>query len=214
MIESYDEFNKSKFLEAFKRKFNNVLKKAPIKAKVNVYEPTVLIEVEGFDQNPIQYTFDYSISPKTDLALKKNIYNLRNLLKELTFPIIEVESEETLDYTQEEIEKLIHEENYSVDEALGAKKVIKKTKNYKIERVIIDRDEIFIEDLETNERKRYRLIGVSFFLFNLRNGKFNKKTAGSYFFEKAKFLNDILPEKEWIKTRHQNNNKTEYVTIR
>lgn len=206
MLEKFEQLDKNAFIDGFRRKFNNVLKKAPIIAKVRVIEPDVLIEVEGFHQNPIQYTFDYSI------GLKRNIFNLRTLLKDLTFPILEHEVTEKVDYSQEEIEDLIHNKGYPVDKALTAKKEITKIKQYRIERVIIDRDEVFLEDVETLERKRYRLIGISLFLYGIRGGKYTKKEAGKYFFNKASFLNDIYPEKEWNKQKRFNND-TEYVTI-
>lgn len=210
MLEDYQEFNKRKFLEDFKRKFNNVLKKAPIQARVKVIENDVFIEVNGYKNNPIKYTFDFSI------PLKRNIFLIREELKKLTFPIIEKEFEIEEDYSPEEVEKLIYDKHYNVEDALNAKKIIKSKKKFRLERVIIDRDEVFIEDLDTQERKRYRLIGISFFLYGLRNGKFNASSGGNYFFSKAQFLNDILPEKEWnnsYKYTPSKVDRTNYVTI-
>ena len=120
MLEEYKVFNKKKFLEDFKRKFNNVIKKSPILAKVEVIEPDVSIFVESYDNNPIKYTFDYNLN------VKLNIYNIRKMLKEKVFPIIEIESIIEESFTSEEVEELIFKEGYNVDEALSSVKQIKE----------------------------------------------------------------------------------------
>lgn len=182
--------DKEKFLQDFKRKFDNVLIKRPIRAEVHIIEPEVYIKVLG-REDIIKFKFNYLES------VKKNIHDLIELLTE-TFPIVTKTTIYEEDLPMEEVERLVAKNIYSLDEALLKKKSISETEDFRITKVIINRDEVFVQSLDTGKIFRYYFhMPISVYLKRYREYLWTSEQAGDIFFEKAEFIEEIFPEEEW-----------------
>lgn len=190
MIAQYEKIDAGKWKEDFLKKFQNLIKKAPIIAQITMLENSVKIKEFKSEKN-YEFTFDYS------LPIKIFIHNLVEIFEQEVYPVIILKKITFEKCTPEEVEKLI-EEGMSVDEALSYKKEIIDSIRYRIYKTIINHDEIFIKNELTKERSRYKFPSgtVSLFFKKLRAG-ISEEEAGKYFFDNAQYLNRIYPENIW-----------------
>lgn len=193
-------FDKEEFIQDFMKKMKSVLLRVPIKAEVRLIEPKVIISVLS-RKDDLEYELDYT------LPVKKNIFNIRKDLMDKTFPTFIVETFKEVPYSPDEQEKLIHEEGYSVETALSAKKKIVSRVRFKIDKVIIDHDKMIVLELDTGKRFLFKLkrYPISIFLKNLRTkwvGEEGEIEAGAVFNQHSIFLERIYSEKEYAEMKN------------
>lgn len=189
MIKGIKTFNENQFLRDFKRRFTNLLEKAPIKAFATYYRDKVSLDVEGSDI--YEYPFNFSED------VKKNIYKIKQHLVKEVYPIIIVAKKFYEDYSAEDRERFI-KTGMSLEEALSVKKQIIKNEEFKITKVVIKRDELFLENIKTGKNFRYKLnMPISIFMKRLREGIYTPEKAGEIFLDKSVLITEIYSEKEW-----------------
>ncbi len=190
MTESIELFNEEAFIKDFIKKLESILQKAPIQARAKIIKSRVEITVVGFD-TPIIYNFNYNLS------VKENIYLLKEKLYKERYPTIDIITRTQEKYTPTEIEQLISE-GLSLSEALLKFKLVETKEVYKISRVLIPKDQIFIKNIndETDE-KMYRMkMPLSIFLKRMRS-KWTKEETSAMFEKNAEFIRIIYPLEVW-----------------
>lgn len=193
-------FDINEFKTVFKKKFDNFCKKAPIlMSYITTSDGADIYSYNDSKQSEklFSYPFDYECS------VKENIKFIKDILLENHYPILVQEKITYEDYSPEELNQLVSEGKVSIQEVGAAKREIKAVTEWRIERVIILRDEIFIRNLSTNEEFRYRMkIPVTGFLKKYRIN-FTPQEAWDYFEAKSKLENKLTPNfKESIGERN------------
>ena len=176
------------FLELFKKKFSNFCVKSPCLLSFDCNMEKVIVKEDHLKET-FDFRFDHS---KT---VKENINDIRNYLMEHWYPVMIQEKKEYLDYTPEEMEVLIDESNSTLEQISFAKKEIVTIFHWRIERIIIKKNELFVRNLETGKQYRYYLEKISAPVF-LRKMFSDWTPTYTYrmFEQKSKFLNEIYPD--------------------
>lgn len=181
-------FNVEEFKKVFRKKFDNFCKKAPILMSYIITDDKVtLFKHDDTEESKklFIYSFDYQKN------VKENIKDIKDTLLGKHYPILVETIVEQEDYTAEELNQLVSEGKISLDDVDVAHKENKKTSRWRIERVIILRDEIFLRNLETNRIFRYRMkVPVTLFLKKMRNN-FTVEESWEYFTNKSILINEI-----------------------
>ena len=173
------------FLEIFNKKFSSFCQKAPCLLEFKADLEKVIIK-EEYTGKVFTYSFDHSIDVKT------NIKNIKDWLIENCYPVMIHNKREFEEYTPEEIEKIIKNQDISVEQASIMKKEIKTEIKHRIEKVIIQKDEFFVKNLDTGKTFRFQLFGIpcSIFLSKMRS-EWSPSYAYEMFAKKSKLLNQI-----------------------
>jgi hypothetical protein len=183
-------FDITEFKQIFKKKFDNFCKKAPILMSYILVNDS--IDIYSYDDNKqslklFSYSFDYT------KGVKENIKSIKDILLADHYPRMTQNIIIYSDYTPEELNQLVSEGKVSIDEIGTAKREQVQITTWRIERVIVIRDEIFIRNMLTNEEFRYRMkIPVTVFLKKCRTN-FTPEEAWDYFENKSILKNAILP---------------------
>jgi hypothetical protein len=180
------DFGVTGFLDLFKKKFSNFCTKAPVLLTYDIVGDKVLVK----EHNPVKsriltYTFDYNIS------VKQNIKAIKDWLVENTYPRMIQQKKIQTEYSASELESIMEQTGKSIDEVALMRKETVETYTWRIEKILVKKDELFVRNLTTNKQYRYKMKCPStYFLKNLRD----KWTAemGYFFFEKnSVYLNEI-----------------------
>jgi len=182
------DFDINEFKQTFKKKFDNFCKKAPLLLKYFLKDDSVDIfshTYENQSRKLVNYSFDYNYN------VKENIKFIKDILVKDYYPVLLQEEIVYEDYTPEELNQMVSEGQVSLNNIESVKKEIKKDTNWRIERVIVLRDEIFIRNLDSHQMYRYRMkVPVTVFLKKCRIN-FTPEEAWVYFESKSFLLNEI-----------------------
>ena len=184
-----NEFPTEEFLEVFKKKFTSFCNKAPVIISFKVTPTSCFVQEMGTKEIK-KFDFDFN------KPVEVNIFEIKQWLLDKKYPrmIQLIEREE--DLSPEEAEELISQGVPTERVFFGKKKTTEATE-WRIEKAIIKRDEVFVRNLSTDKYYRYKLhMPSTIFLKRMREGKYNPFEAWVEFQEKAEFLNEILPLKE------------------
>ena len=171
-----NKIDTTKYKEDFTKKFNNFGEKAPIMISFAIDEFGVTIVHENSGEKYI-YDWDFTVPVKAFIhKIKQDLsYNhYPRLIKE-----VEVMDEDAA------VDQILEGEN---PDSLDKSKTIKKEITYRIDKVLMMKDQFILVDESTGESYCYQLNGSSvYFLKNYRNGVYKDiKEAGDYFFKNAK----------------------------
>lgn len=188
MILDKKQIDIGKFKSVFAKKFKNFCSKLPILISYE-FLPNGIIIYEHFDEENednkkqiIYYEYDYPIS------VQKNIYNIKRQLYDY-LPILTQIIKVEVEAGAQEVNTKVASGEISFNDVTPTGYMIFQERNWQIEKVIIDRDEIFIRDLDTKILYRYKLkYPVFTFLKKLRNEEFTQKEGWEFFIRKAKQL--------------------------
>jgi hypothetical protein len=182
----HDEENSiDNFLDVFRKKFANFCIKSPALLSYDSDIEKVIIKDLGTDKT-WTYKFDHGIDVKT------NIKNIKDYLLENIYPIMVQNKKEYSEYTADELEKIIDNSGITIDQAtlLKKEKITKIT--WRLEKVLVQRDEIFIRNLSTDICFRFKMRGpVTVFLRNIRE-KWSAEEAYNFFEKNSFLLNQIF----------------------
>lgn len=190
MLITEPEYSIQVFLDIFTHKFSNFCSKSPTLLTFQTNMSGVLVKEQGTGKF-LDYKFDHSI------GVKQNIKIIKDWLVENTYPVLIQEKKEYSDYSNEEIEELI-DTGISPEQAVLMRKEKISLIKWKITRILIKKDELFLVNMENNKQFRFKMkCPCTIFLRNLRE-KWTP-TVGWHFFEKNSYvLNEIIdvPESE------------------
>ena len=186
-----DEINFSieDFKKVFEKKFSNFCKKAPILMSYMLMDDRVSI-YQYDDDSQSKRLFDFPFD--FEVTIKENIRHIKEILLEKYYPIMTQEIITTEKYSPEELNQLISKGKVSLDEATDIRKTNIKIISWRIEKVIVLRDELFIRNMNTNKLYRYRLRSVPVTIF-LKKVRLNltSKEAWDLFQKKSQLLNEL-----------------------
>jgi len=186
----------SLFIQTFKKKFSNFCKKSPLlltyiitDQSVKVYEYNKFEDLMSHDTSKYDYILEYSFDFIKDV--KENIADIKQALLPL-YPVIYQELVIKENLSAKERNDLVELGKMSVDEAAEAKRDRLETISYRIEKVIIERDEIIIVNLaDSEEVHRYKIkIPVSIFMKKIRF-QIPSEEQFIYFKSKSEFIGKI-----------------------
>jgi len=183
---SYDEF-----IVEFNKKFKNFCNKAPILLSYKILFSVVHIYRNKFIHNKyewekaFEYTFDF------ERSVKENIYFIRKILINDFYPILLQREIIEISYNAEDLHKKVLNGEISIND-ISAKGVLEEKETiWRIERIIVVRDECFIRNLSSNKIFRYKLkMPITIFLKKLRED-LSDINAWELFISKAILLNEI-----------------------
>lgn len=194
MLLNKETISTEEFIAEFNKRFTSFAGKAPMLISFFVTPDGVRI-YEGDSGSPdckvaLYKLFDYSKS------VKENIKDIKDYLLEHHYPKFSTIVTEKRELTQDDVRELM-DKGLSASEILevNVKEVSRKV-TYRVEKVIIMRDELFLRNLETGRCYRYKMkTPVSIFLRTYREAK-DKDTVFPLFAAKSIFLNEIYDNYE------------------
>ena len=154
MIVDQNEINTEEFSEEFKKRFKNFCNRIPLfihpyytPNKIIIYSYKNLGSSEKVKL--FEYDFDFS------LDVKENIFEIKKILQKNHYPIMKQIHEEEKIYNAEKLNHLVAENKISIDD-ITSKGGVLETKEivWRIEKVLLDKDEVLLRDL--NEDKLYK----------------------------------------------------------
>lgn len=184
MIVNKGKMDTTKFKGIFAKKFKNFCSKLPILISYQML-PNGVVVYEHSEENEeekskiIHYTFDYSDT------IERNIYNIKKILYPYLPTMIQhIQTE--IEATTEETNEKVSQHEITLDDVTHKGYMQKERVVWQIEKVIVNRDELFIRNLSNKELRRYKLkYPVVTFLKRLRKGEFNEEIAWQFFSERA-----------------------------
>ncbi len=195
MLNDEVNFNITEFKKGFKKKFDNFCKKAPVHMSYMLMNDSIDIYSHNDEKQSkkiFNYVFDYQE------GVKENIKCIKDILLKDFYPILIQEKVTYSDYSIEDLNRMVSEGSISLDDINTVKQESIETETWRIERVIVIRDEVFIRNLTTNREFRYKMkIPVTLFLKKCRVN-LTETEAWNYFAAKSIFKNEII--KNYTKT--------------
>lgn len=190
-----NKIDTSLFIQTFKKKFSNFCKKSPLlltyiitEHSVKIYEYNKFEDLMSHDTSKYTYLLEYSFDFTKEV--KENIADIKQALLYL-YPIIKQELNVKENLTAKERNDLVESGKMSIDEAAEAKRDTVETTSYRIEKVIIERDEVIMTNLSNNEVYRYKIkIPVSIFMKKIRF-QIPPTEQFTYFKSKSDFIGKI-----------------------
>jgi len=179
------------YMKNFNKTFTNFCNKRPVKLEKVITPESVILKDKNTNKVKT-FKFDYTRD------IKDFIHEIQDWVYTELCPILTEVKKEEHEYSQKEIEQMI-EDGKDIDEVLLMKKEKITEVNYRIERILLLTNYLFVRNLETNEQARYRLfMPVSSFLNNVRS-KWSSKYSFTMFQKYSQFMNTIDPEFKKIK---------------
>ena len=172
-----NKIDTTKYKEDFTKKFNNFGEKAPIMISFAIDEFGVTIVHENSGK---KYFYDWDFT----IPVKAFIHKIKQDLSYNHYPRL-IREIEVLDEDSAVDQILEGKDPESVE---NTKKTTTKEITYRIDKVLMMKDQFILVEEATGESYCYQLEGSSvYFLKNYRNGVYkNIKEAGDYFFKNAK----------------------------
>jgi len=161
LVDNY-KVDVSSFLDDFQSRFRNFCKKAPLFLSyktfdrgVNLYQYTVDSSKDNgskFESKKVyEYYFDY------DLSVKANIANIKHWLQGNLYPGMMLTAVLNEEYSVEELNALVSNGKIKLTDISDVSKTIEKNIYFRIEKIISERDEVFIVELDSNEMFRFKM---------------------------------------------------------
>lgn len=185
MLFKDEDYTTQDFIEVFDKKFSNFCDKAPI---VLSYKLTpVGCQLRNlFNQDFYEHRFDFT------REVSSNINDIKVWMLENWYPVMVKTGVEYEDYTAQEIEKIMIEEGLTLEEALKRKNKKQEIREeWRIEKVILRRDELFVRNLSTDQFFRYRMhMPTTVFLQRIRD-RYTPEEAFKIFSEKSILITEL-----------------------
>lgn len=171
----------TEFQKIFDKKFSNFCDKAPLLISYQLTPMGVIVKnIYSQESNEFKFNFEKEVS--------QNIFDIKTWLVENWYPTLVDLEEKVNEYSAEELSLLMQKEGLSLDQALKARKVSEVKTVWRIEKVILKRDELFVRNISTDQLFRYKMrMPTTIFLQRLRD-RYTKEEAFSVFKEKASII--------------------------
>jgi len=177
------------FKRMFKKKFDNFCKKAPILMSYIITDDKVTVYSYN-DKKKSKRLFNYKLDFAKDV--KENIYNIKKKLLNSYYPIMIETIERVSEYTPEELNEMVKQGEIDLNQIDTIKRVTYDSIEWRIEKVIVLRDELFIRNLLENRLYRFKTkVPVTLFLKKFRIN-FTPEEAWEYFMNKSFLKNEVM----------------------
>lgn len=178
-----DQENADEFVKLFRKKFDNFCTKAPILLSYQVDKLQAVV-VNVYTKAQQLFLFDMT------LPVTENIKIIKDWLLDSWYPVIKQELTLERELTTEETEELI-ESGVSPEKAVLATHRDTTMILWRLEKVLIRKDEVFIRNMKTDKFYRFKMhMPVTIFLKRLRE-RYNQIYAWQVFENKSELLNEI-----------------------
>jgi len=182
----YTRNDTKSFETEFKKRFTNFCDKSPVLLSFAM-TPTSVQVIDEANDDVYEFPWEYSSE------VKEFIHKIKHVLIEKCYPVILQTLTSEVPLTIEEQTRMAGEG--TPIESIPLRKVVKTTREFLIDKVIVYKDVFIIEDRNTKDLFRYKLNRSSiFFLKKIRSGEFSREEAGEFFFKHGVLLNKIVPK--------------------
>jgi len=177
------------WLNAFHKSFKSFCDKAPLLLSFKITPTTVFLyeqkfDVEIFDLIKI-FEFDFSQDIKTNIKIIKD-WLLNN-----KYPVMIKVVTELKEYNTFEIAQMV-KEGIDYNKAIVLRKTIQHEIQMRIEKLISNRNELFVRNIEINKLYRYRLKMPSLLFLQKIKEKLDPTQAWELFQSKAALIKEII----------------------
>lgn len=195
MIVQKDNINIEEFKKSFTKKFNNFCSKLPLLISYTV-QPNGVVIYRNFDETDTEnreklfyFEFDYESEVKTNIFLiKKKLLPYMPIMKQKAVEEVEADSEQT--------NEKVSQGEISLDDVTPNGYKVEKTYIWRIEKALIDRDELFVRRLKDFTMHRFKLrMPIMTFLNKLIKQSVTAQEAWNIFNSKAE-EKELNPEDE------------------
>ncbi len=192
MIVEKNKIDTELFLSLFYKKFENFCRRTPFFISFDLSDTKVVLyhykDSQSKKEKIYEYEFDFTKKPEG------NIFDIKQYLIKYFYPkMTEIEKEEKI-YEHTKINQMISEGEITLDEVTPNGGIIEKKEiTWVIEKVIVDRDELHIRNLENWELRVYQSkIPVSKLIEKFTSGKIKSLfERWKYFITKTKYLGHV-----------------------
>ena len=134
----------------------------------------------------LNYKFDFSID------VKENIFRIREILINNFYPIMIQKQNILKIYALETLNEMISNGKISLDDVdKNGGVYIEENIIWRIEKIIVQKDQIFIRNLNNNEVKRFKLrIPCTHFIQKILNEVIDKEERWILFEDRSKFIGE------------------------
>lgn len=182
----YNKYSADKYKADFSKKFSNFCNKSPVLLSFVTTESKVIV-VHSNSKKSYDFPWDFTV------PLKSFIFQIKQVLVENHYPRIVQVIKEAVTLSAEEKAQLLVEGTSPQD--LPATKDIVTKRFWRIDRVVVYKDQFILVDEDTEEQYQYKMRkSCIFYLRNYRTGKYKSlEEAGEAFFNQSTLLNRIEP---------------------
>lgn len=156
MIYNEAIINPKEFRKVFEQKFTNFCKKSPLLLSYVASDEGVFIYVHNNAYDPdektlaLRYVFDFTKS------VKENIFNIRLRLVKEWYPLMEQRTYEDHHYNPTELNAMVERGEITLNDIGPGGLKVPMTVTWRIERVLVLKDELFVRNITTGELFHYR----------------------------------------------------------
>jgi len=184
MLVQEEKVNTKEFLIEFSKRFSNFCQKAPLILSFRT-TPKGVVVFNHSTQKSTEFEFDFTKN------VKENIHTIKDYLLEHEYPILLEVNVDYVDYSSKEIQESI-DSGQNPDNVLLSKKEVLHSTKWRIERVIVRRDELFVRNLRSNELFRYKFTKMPCTLFLKRyREKMDPAKAWETFVSKVELIGKV-----------------------
>lgn len=190
MIVEQNTIDTETFLAIFTKKFQNFCTRVPLFVSYDITPSDVKIyQYLGNGEEKVEiYHYDFDFS--TDV--KENIFRIRKYLTENCYPIMLQKMSVPIRYPSETLNTMISNGSISLDDVDKDGCIYEdRSIRWRIEKVIMPKDQVFIRNLESKEVKRYKLrVPSTYFIQKILNDVTDEEERWILFEDKSKFIGD------------------------
>lgn len=190
MIVEQNRIDTETFITVFTKKFQNFCTRVPLFVSYDITpgEVTIFQHLGNGEQKEVimNYKFDFSID------VKENIFQIREYLMNNYYPTMIQKKNILIVHTPEKLNQMISSGKISLDDVNNQGGVYEETIiEWRIEKIIVQKDQVFIRNLTDNEVKRYKLrIPCTHFIQKIINDITDKEERWVLFEDKSKFIGE------------------------
>jgi len=182
------------YIKGIKKSLKGLLKRAPMLIEFVMEEGSISIN-EVLENGKLKFLFNYDINYNLDI--KESIHQIKTSLLEF-YPIIIDKEVKEESYSAMELNHLIEIGEISIEDNLeDYKKIVTSIVEWRIEKIIVMKDEVIIRSLDTDTLYRYKMnIPVTVFLRNFRDCNDDDRQERYYkiFKNKADLIEEVYEE--------------------
>lgn len=185
MIVNKSQINTEEFKKIFVKKFNNFCSKLPILISYTL-QPNGVVIYQHFDEEDPEnksklFYFEYDYEED----VRKNIFLIKKKLLPY-LPVMKQRVKREIEASGEDINTKISEGVISLDDVTSKGYYVYQEELWRIEKALIERDELFIRNLYDNGFYRYKMKSpITNFLEKLNNKEVGPAEAWDIFISKS-----------------------------
>lgn len=191
MIVNNGKIDTKVFTSEFEKRFRNFCSKSPLflHNPIITDKGVALYHYVGDDYKK-KKLFDFDFDFTKDV--KSNIYDIRTKLVNKHYPIMIQRIEYEQKYSVEDLNFMVSNGDIAFDQITPEGGIMEEKKvKWRIEKVIIEGDELHVRNLDTMKIKRFRLkIPCTFFLKKIITEITDQHDRWNYFENKSKLISD------------------------